>query len=487
MTTYKNWGNTEKQFVSKHYGEHLSEESHICKKHYIEAKRFHNNSEYIPKWKNTEITVPSSDHCLNPECQDRLSNKLIKPAFASVTDLEQLFGIETSSSSPFLLCQTCYNKLYRLYTTPANCSTCGATAKPGHKFIRHCPDPLLISKYIRDTTGADKTITSEDWICTTCYNTQCTIIRSIRGNEVKSDEMLTRLIEEWKATIAADNTDRLTRATLSSVLFVAQQLLPNKAALLPWACNVFLQAYGVHNCADTKSAQVILDVEDGRVHFSSRWLLHQPILYLEGFMIHKCIHRKYGTILYQKGAEILASLSWALSTSQLASKTWFEPEIQQQQHDDVNITLKEASNIVNNLIHKEINKTHIQPSFDFASLNVTDQLAEINPLLLEFLTGITNPARERDTKSVATHTKKLRLFYILSQLMFCTNPKKPTPLHDIIADTIEVCGGSRQLIRIFNRLGCCSSADTHDRFVTEYAIARRQSKIWDEIPSNVLL
>ena len=57
-------------------------------------------------------------------------------------------------------------------------------------------------------------------------------------------------------------------ATHSSVLFVTQQLLQNKAELLPWACNVFLQAYGVHNCADTKSAQVILDVEDGRVHFS---------------------------------------------------------------------------------------------------------------------------------------------------------------------------------------------------------------------------
>ena len=82
-----------------------------------------------------------------------------------------------------------------------------------------------------------------------------------------------------------------------------------------------LQAYGVHNCGDTKSAQVIIDVEDGRVHFSSCWLLHQFILYLEGFMMHKCIHRKYGTILYRKGADILATLSWALSTSQLASKT----------------------------------------------------------------------------------------------------------------------------------------------------------------------
>ena len=83
------------------------------------------------------------------------------------------------------------------------------------------------------------------------------------------------------------------------------------------------------------------------------------------------------------------------------------------------------------------------------------------------------------------HIKKIRLFFILSQLMFCTNPKKPTQFHDVIADITEVCGGSRQLIRILNRLGCCSSPDTHDRFVTEHAIARRQAKIWDKLPRNV--
>ena len=61
--------------------------------------------------------------------------------------------------------------------------------------------------------------------------------------------------------------------------------------------------------------------------------------------------------------------------------------------------------------------------------------------------------------------------------MFCTNPKNPTPIHDVIADIIEVYGGSRQL-------GCCSSADTHDRFVTQHAIAERQVSIWDNISAN---
>ena len=39
------------------------------------------------------------------------------------------------------------------------------------------------------------------------------------------------------------------------------------------------------------------------------------------------------------------------------------------------------------------------------------------------------------------------------------------PFHTIVTDTIESCGGSSQLIRILNRLGVCSSADTLARSI----------------------
>ena len=53
-------------------------------------------------------------------------------------------------------------------------------------------------------------------------------------------------------------------------------------------------------------------------------------------------------------------------------------------------------------------------------------------------------------------------------------------MHDLLADIVEMCGGSRQLLRILNRLGCTSSPDTHDRFVTHHAEAQRIRSIWDE-------
>lgn len=52
-------------------------------------------------------------------------------------------------------------------------------------------------------------------------------------------------------------------------------------------------------------------------------------------------------------------------------------------------------------------------------------------------------------------------------MLFATNPSCDTMIHHLVADTNDVCGGSRQLMRVLNRLGVCVSADTHDRFVTQ--------------------
>ena len=68
--------------------------------------------------------------------------------------------------------------------------------------------------------------------------------------------------------------------------------------------------------------------------------------------------------------------------------------------------------------------------------------------------------------------------------MYCTN-SKPTKLHVYLADIIEICGGSRNLIRIFNQLGIVASADTHDRFVTCVTQKERERSVWDSLPQNV--
>ena len=70
-------------------------------------------------------------------------------------------------------------------------------------------------------------------------------------------------------------------------------------------------------------------------------------------------------------------------------------------------------------------------------------------------------------------------------LVYCTNPKQVLPAQILLADIVEVCGGSRQLLKVLNRLGCVSSPDTHDRFVAFHAESQREKDIWDDLPKNI--
>lgn len=144
-----------------------------------------------------------------------------------------------------------------------------------------------------------------------------------------------------------------------------------------------------------------------------------------------------------------------------------------------------AGDLVNDLVHQEISKLSSENwKSDF---KIDDQISNVNPMLWAFIRSITRSARERHCKSNcndADHVKKVRKLFIIAQLMFCTNIQKPAFIHTLLADTVEVCGGSRKLIRILNRLGVTSSPDTHDRFITEVVTEQRCKQVWDYIPKN---
>ena len=96
--------------------------------------------------------------------------------------------------------------------------------------------------------------------------------------------------------------------------------------------------------------------------------------------------------LYQKDADILTTLSWALSTSNLADQ-WYKPEKQKHHDSQLNAEtiLKEASIIMNNLIHEEIKRlAEIRSTLDHNSLKIKEHLKNTNSLLLDYLTLITN-------------------------------------------------------------------------------------------------
>ena len=101
------------------------------------------------------------------------------------------------------------------------------------------------------------------------------------------------------------------------------------------------------------------NVGEGMVRFTSRWLLHQIILHLQNYIKYKCIHRKFGTLIFRSGGDILTSLSWALGRAHTCGSecactcNTANMPLNTSSTDSV---LIEAGNIVNNLKHAEIAK-----------------------------------------------------------------------------------------------------------------------------------
>lgn len=73
----------------------------------------------------------------------------------------------------------------------------------------------------------------------------------------------------------------------------------------------------------------------------------------------------------------------------------------------------------------------------------------------------------------------------MQMMMFTTNPACSTVLHHLVADSVDMLGGSRDLIRLLNRLGVCVACDTHDRLVTDVAEQQRTASIWSELSPSV--
>ena len=91
------------------------DESYVCKKHLVEAKRHHNDDTFIPKWKRDN---EDDKGCVHPQCQDRFNEK---PAFATISALKTHLGVLVADDIPFLLCPP---KVYHQFNPP-NSSSCG--------------------------------------------------------------------------------------------------------------------------------------------------------------------------------------------------------------------------------------------------------------------------------------------------------------------------------------------------------------------------
>ena len=72
-------------------------------------------------------------------------------------------------------------------------------------------------------------------------------------------------------TLADEVTDVATRVTLHTVLYVADEIMHERAVLLPWASQVFIAVYTENS--EQSQTEYVLEIGEGTVNYTTRWLL----------------------------------------------------------------------------------------------------------------------------------------------------------------------------------------------------------------------
>lgn len=236
-----------------------------------------------------KTTTLSPQRCSYPNCSTSLSDRLISPSFATLSELEVFLNINSSEEQPLLLCNEHYQYVYRAFNTPNACACCGIQPKSGKSFHRHCPDVDLVNSVL----CGEERITENDVICLSCYKSFLDVCKVRSDPQNGSKAQLQNLIVIWEHTCSDPGTDRLTKCILHIVTYLARVLLENQAVLLPHLSRMFLSLY-----TSSSSEECIIDTEEGSVKFSSKWLLKQVLVHLHHHLAFRCVHRRYGTVLY---------------------------------------------------------------------------------------------------------------------------------------------------------------------------------------------
>ncbi len=201
-------------------------------------------------------------------------------------------------------------------------------------------------------------------------------------------------------------------ALITVSVFVGNELLNQKAIVLPRVSKLFTEKYG----SDGDMYNMYIEINDTTIKYTSKWLLEQLILLLGVHMDYKCIHKKFGVILYRHNGDLLCSLSWALGSINEAENPPTNTLAVISNDEQI---LSTAACIINNHLLQDIKgsiaikqNTEENPE----GLKIDEIMKNMSPMLIEFIEKCTKSSREKTHTRLSDHLKhikKLRRFFIL--------------------------------------------------------------------------
>ncbi len=441
--------------------------------------------DYIPRWIKISQTRDKKT-CYVPGCSASCY-KVTK--LASEATLNRLFDAPCENESPLLgkdqhdgcpLCQEHYGVLYR-HLNPTHfikkCKTCNKLLLDLTK-TRKCPEPTLVQSFLRENTEFTEEMKPDDRVCYACYKSHLVIIKHTQNSSFSTDAELHQLTTKLKSELAdiIDVTTldhAISYAAHFSAIVVGDALLKHNALLLPDVYDSFLdklnqviQLRGIAGCTDIGST------------VTPNWLRSQLSSLLDHHMAFRCSVRKYGTVLYRHGGDLLHALNVNLGQMRHQSRQsdhnreGTDPVVEKNE-SDFQEKLGEVCLALNSKIHTCINniqKEDIDEPVSIEDIDMNKFIGNLDPDVWQAICLLTQPLSARAIRATS-HVRKTTRFFCTCLLMFATNCHSTLPMHTFVTDVIETCGGNNRLIRFLNRLGVCASTDTHARYV-QYRIKK---------------
>lgn len=175
-----------------------------------------------------------------------------------------------------------------------------------------------------------------------------------------------------------------------------------------------------------------------------------------------CHQTKTGRIFYRTKCDPFLLLSHALAGT-VEQKDNPEPSM--------SVQVRTVTDYLNDKIHcvaESLVKGRKQDPRQANTFDIESFVEGMDSEIWDAVCRLTQTVYERrgqtsELSRLSAHVKKVRRTYLLSVILFCTNNQCCIPLHLVLADVIEACGGSTDLLSILNRVGAVASVDTLKR------------------------
>ena len=254
------------------------------------------------------------------------------------------FGVHIENTEPSdegtALCIEHYGALYR-HLNPFNkkCRTCDKTLNDLTK-SRKCPEPELIAKFLQQNTEFSGHISTEDRVCYACYRAHLVIIKHMHNTASSTDADLCSVIDRIKQEMCSISDIHTLDQAVScaahySAVHVGESLLKQNALLLPVVYEFFQS-----KLMEIMKVRGIVPNQDIHIIANPNWLRSQLSSLLEHHMAYRCSVKRYGTVLYRYGGDLVHALN--VSLGQARNQTLKNPVVGKDDGNDFQAILSDT-------------------------------------------------------------------------------------------------------------------------------------------------